>query len=211
MLDQVHGPATAYRGWVLREPAHDHRGREPRPLTARGERRQPAGDPGEGIIRNYVTREITSFPPVVEGAPYSRHGDPGLKKDAFAICLCHTLPDIKAVNEAKGGNTEIQKVAVDFVLSSDPRPGQPVDLLQVDEVIETIAKMYNVRRVTFDRWNSAQSIRKLVAMGIDADDVNFSNADQMAMYRYQGPWQRGLHGHLGVGRNLVEWLSDPWF
>jgi len=138
----------------------------------------------EGIIRNYVTREITSFPPVVEGAPYFMHGDPGLKKDAFSICLCHTLPDIKVVNEAKGRNTEIQKVVVDFVLSWDPRPGRPVDLLQVDEVIETIAKMYNVRRVTFDRWNSAQSIQKLVAMGIDADDMNFSNADQMAMYRY---------------------------
>jgi hypothetical protein len=124
----------------------------------------------------------------VEGAPYFMHGDPGLKKDAFSLCLClclcHTLPEIKVVNEAKGRNTEIQKVVVDFVLSWDPRPGRPVDLLQVDEVIETIARMYNVRRVTFDRWNSAQSIQKLVAMGIDADDMNFSNADQMAMYRY---------------------------
>lgn len=138
----------------------------------------------EGIIRNYVTREITSFPPVVDGAPYFMHGDPGLKKDAFSICLCHTLPDVKVVNEAKGRNTQIQKVVVDFVLSWDPRPGRPVDLLQVDEVIETIAKLYNVRRVTFDRWNSAQSIQKLVAMGIDADDMNFSNADQLAMYRY---------------------------
>ncbi|MBE0608035.1 MAG: hypothetical protein IH609_01505 [Dehalococcoidia bacterium] len=31
----------------------------------------------EGIILNHVTREITSFPPVVEGAPYFMHGDPG--------------------------------------------------------------------------------------------------------------------------------------
>lgn len=90
----------------------------------------------EGKIRRYVTREIEFLPEVIPGVEYYMHGDPGLTKDSFCICLCHTEPDEKVVSEKDGKQVIIKKTVVDFVLSWDPRPGRPVDLLQVDEVIQ---------------------------------------------------------------------------
>jgi hypothetical protein len=59
-----------------------------------------------------------------------------------------------------------------------------VDFLNVDAVIEEVARFYGIKRMTFDRWNSVHVIQKLVAMGVDASDMAFSNEQQLAMYRY---------------------------
>jgi hypothetical protein len=50
--------------------------------------------------------------------------------------------------------------------------------------MQQIVRHYGIRTVTFDRWNSAHSIQALVAMGVDAQDMSFSNAEQMAMYKF---------------------------
>lgn len=140
---------------------------------------------GVGTLRKYVTRIIETLPPRVDGAPYFMHGDPGLKKDSFTIAVAHTLPEAKVVKGWRGtAEVSLQRVVVDFVLSWDPRPNRPVDLLDVDATILELCRHYGIRKVTFDRWNSAQSIQALVAEGIDADDMSFSNPEQLEMYRY---------------------------
>jgi hypothetical protein len=127
-------------------------------------------------VRKYVTRIIETLPPRVDGAPYFMHGDPGLKKDSFTIAVAHTLPEVKMTKGWRGtSEVALQRVVVDFVLSWDPRPHRPVDLLDVDATILQLCMHYGIRKVTFDRWNSAQSIQALVANGIDADDMSFSN------------------------------------
>jgi hypothetical protein len=78
---------------------------------------------------------------------------------------------------------EIRRVVVDFTLTWEPRANTPVDLMNVDETILRLARYYGIRYVTFDRWNSAGSIQRLINAGIMAEDLSFSSAQQFQMYR----------------------------
>ena len=111
------------------------------------------------------------------------HGDPGLTNDAFTLCLCHRLPRVKTLIDADGTEKTYNHVVVDFVLGWKPRPEVPVDLLNIEETILKIADIYNVSVITYDRWNSAESIQRLFAAGILSYDQSFSQSQQLAMYR----------------------------
>ncbi len=90
---------------------------------------------------------------------------------------------------------------MDFVVAWEPRPNRPVDLLNQEQImVEIIHHHYNIRRVTFDRWNSAGSVQKLVAMGVDADASAFTNAEQYNMYRYF---------RLALYNNMIDLPDDP--
>lgn len=115
--------------------------------------------PRDGVKRIYVTHTIDQLPPVVEGANYFMHGDPGLKQDSFSLAMCHTTDETKVIDEGKGHFIPIKRTVVDFLLTWEPRPHRPVDLLNVDETNQLLVKHYDVRRITFDRWNSAHSIQ----------------------------------------------------
>jgi hypothetical protein len=103
----------------------------------------------------YVAIDVTSIPPRQDGCVYSMHGDPGLVSDAFSICVCHTLPESKMVVNGQGEDVELRRVVVDFVLNWEPTSTTPVDLKNVEEVMESLARYYGIQRITFDRWNSA--------------------------------------------------------
>lgn len=140
--------------------------------------------PPVGKYRPADALTLDSLPPKAEGRPYYIHCDPGLKKDAFTLALCHTTEDYRTIETAKGEREQLQRVVVDFVISWDPRYPRVVDYLNVRAVLKQLVQFYDVKRVTFDRWNSVEGIQELVAMGVDADDMSFSNAEQLAMYRY---------------------------
>lgn len=138
---------------------------------------------GEEQELPYVQLDIASLPPYIEGATYYLHGDPGLKSDAFALALGHSFPEVTWLVDDEGNDYGAKRVVIDFVLTWEPQPKVPVNLKQVDEVIATLCKAYRVAKVTFDRWNSANSIQTLLDMGIFAEDMSFSGAQQLAMYR----------------------------
>ena len=115
---------------------------------------------------NYVSRTIDQLPKRQEGCSYSMHGDPGLVHDAFSICVCHTLPDVKYVVDGDGYEKQLQRVVVDFVLNWEPTSETPVDLTNVEEVVEAVATYYGIQRITFDRWNSAPSIWPTVVVRV---------------------------------------------
>ena len=156
----------------------------PRVVVSVGERQEIIAHAVDNPIRRYVTLPLDSLPPKVEGRPYYIHCDPGLKKDAFTLALCHTTEDYRTIETAKGEREQLQRVVVDFVISWDPRYPRVVYYLNVRAVLKQLVQFYDVQRVTFDRWNSVEGIQELVAMGVDADDMSFSNAEQLAMYRY---------------------------
>ncbi len=137
-----------------------------------------------GVTRRYTGWQLDSFPSRVPNVLYYMHGDPGLTKDSFALALAHPLPEFKEITIEGGKKIKIPKVVVDFVLTWDPKVKVPVDLVNQEEVMKELIRYYQVRRVTFDRWNSANSIQDLVKMGVDADDMTFSNTEQFAMYRF---------------------------
>ena len=156
----------------------------PRVVVSVGERQEIIAHAVDNPIRRYVTLPLDSLPPKVEGRPYYIHCDPGLKKDAFTLAVCHTTEDYRTIETAKGEREQLQRVVVDFVIAWEPRFPRVVDYLNVRAVLKQLVQFYDVKRVTFDRWNSVEGIQELVAMGVDADDMSFSNAEQLAMYRY---------------------------
>lgn len=139
---------------------------------------------GEDREMHFVRLDIVSLPLPVPDAKYSMHGDPGLTNDAFAVCVCHDVPgEFIWVVDDEGEQTKAKKIVVDFVLAWEPRPNTPVDLINVQDVMFLLAQTYGIRRVTFDRWNSATSIQWLIDRGIYADDLSFSQAQQLQLYR----------------------------
>lgn len=148
----------------------------------------------------YVANYIESMPPKHAGCEYYLHGDPGLINDFFSLCLCHTVPESRWIVDADGEEREVQRVVVDFILTWEPTPMTPVDLINIDEVILKIADYYGVIRVTFDKWNSAGSIRRLVENGILAEDMSFSNPEQLKIYR---------NLKMLFYNNLIEIPDDP--
>jgi intein/homing endonuclease len=131
----------------------------------------------------YVANLIESMPLRQAGCEYFIHGDPGLINDAFSLCVCHTVPQSRWIVDADGVEREVKLVVVDFILTWEPTPTTPVDLMNVDETILKIAKYYGVYRVTFDKWNSAGSIQRLMDNGILAEDMSFSLPEQLKIYR----------------------------
>ncbi|MCL4231862.1 MAG: hypothetical protein KJ053_09785 [Dehalococcoidia bacterium] len=135
-------------------------------------------------VHRFATSIIAQLLPYGPEFQYHMHGDPGLKNDAFSVCVCHSVGEGKWVFDAVSGQErEVAKVVVDGVISWEPRPLAPVDLLNVDDVVLQLVRYYGIRRVTFDRWNSAGSIQKLIQAGILAEDMSFSRSQQYDMYR----------------------------
>ena len=85
--------------------------------------------------------------------------------------------------DGDGNEKQLQRVVVDFVLNWEPTSEKPVDLKNVEDVVEAIANYYSIQRITFDRWNSAPGIQNLIEKGFFAEDLSFSNAQQLGMYR----------------------------
>lgn len=139
---------------------------------------------GESVELPFVRMDLDSLPPRDPDAKYFMHGDPGLKKDAFSLAVGHKLSETGVIIDPETGEArEVSKLRIDFVLTWEPRPNTPVDLLNVDDIILTLCRYYGIRRVTFDRWNSASSIQKLLTAGIFAEDLSFSASMQLEMYR----------------------------
>jgi len=74
-------------------------------------------------------------------------------------------------------------VIVDGLITWEPRANTPVDMINVNETLLKLARYYDIRHVTFDKWNSAGSIQMLQNVGIHAEDLSFSSAQQFSMYR----------------------------
>ena len=74
-------------------------------------------------------------------------------------------------------------VVEDLVLEWRPREDMPVDFDNVEQVIKQLCQAFNVYQVTFDSFSSTQIIRNLVGVGINAENMQFTNPRQMAMYK----------------------------
>ncbi len=137
----------------------------------------------EDVDQHYVQLLVDDLPPPNKDYPYFIHGDPALYSDHFTVALAHRLPETKAIQNADGTSHVINRVVIDFILAWVPRSGIPVDLLDIEDKLLQLARMYNVDTVTFDRWNSANSIQRLFAEGILAYDYSFSASQQLEIYR----------------------------
>lgn len=100
---------------------------------------------------------------------YHLHLDPATSGHNYALALVHVATSIN-----KFGSSE-RRVIVDLVKYWHPDQRGPVDINAVQEEAISICKRFKVATVTFDSWNSAQTIQNLQRRGIRAFETPFKD------------------------------------
>lgn len=142
-------------------------------------------------------------PRINPGAPRFVHVDIALTEDCLGIAMGHPAGTVKneRVNE-DGTISEIPNpvVIIDLMLRVVPPPGSEIDLGKVRSFLVYLSKLYNIAKITFDRFQSADSIQILKKLGfamghlsVDRDDeayVTLRGAlfDRRLIYYEYGPF-----------------------
>jgi hypothetical protein len=128
-----------------------------------------------------------------EGKDYFIHVDLAQKHDHCAVALAHVD---KWTSIKVGGQTReaAPKVVVDAVRWWTPKSNQSVNFQDVkDYIISLRSRGFNIKVVTFDRWNSHDLMLQLRANGMNAEILSVAKKhyDDMALIvteeRLKGP------------------------
>jgi hypothetical protein len=116
---------------------------------------------------------------------YYLGGDGGVNTDSYVITLYHAEPTEMLIYEngqevAKWVNKPVEDLILEWRPSKKDR--LPVDLLNVAEILEQICSQVYVKKALFDKFNSAEVVQRLISMGVEAEDKNFSNPFQVQIY-----------------------------
>lgn len=100
---------------------------------------------------------------------YYVHVDLAQKHDHCAVALAHV--DSWVTMKMAGAYTNAApKVVVDAVRYWTPTASKSVDFTEVKEYIISLKRLgFNIKRVTFDRWNSFDMMEQLKAQGMNAE------------------------------------------
>jgi hypothetical protein len=128
-----------------------------------------------------------------EDKEYYVHVDLAQKHDHCAVAISHV--DHWVHTKIGGQMTEASpKIIVDAVRFWTPTSTQSVDFTEVkDYIISLKGRGFNLRRVTFDRWNSHDMMQQLKAYGINTEILSVAKKhyEDMAMIimeeRLSGP------------------------
>lgn len=116
----------------------------------------------------YRAVNLVATKPPPKGAAYWVHGDAGLTGDSYGLAFARADGPLRIV---------------DAVIEWRPRPGEPVFFPDVERVImELRARGFTILGVTFDRWNSAETIQRLGAAGLFAEALTFTNPQQLELF-----------------------------
>lgn len=107
---------------------------------------------------------------------YHMHLDPATTSHNYALCLVHAATYINEFQDKK------RKVFVDYVKFWTPTEEGPVKIMDVERCIMRLCQKFNVVTVTFDQWNSAQTIERLRAAGINAKETKFTSGYISSIY-----------------------------
>lgn len=134
--------------------------------------------------------EITQRPD--PSKEYFVHVDLARVQDNCGFALAHVEKFQKTVFDEHGESSPY--VVVDMVRYWKPDRDRPVDFSDVRDFVISVKKAgFNIKLVTFDRWNSDQTIKHLNDAGIKAEKLSVGRdqytdlATLMGEYRIQGP------------------------
>lgn len=100
---------------------------------------------------------------------YHIHLDPATTSHNYALCLCHAQPMINQRMIMK------RRIVVDYVKIWKPSPGRPVSIMDVYREIIGLCRRFRVVSVTYDTFQSAESIERLRSLGINAFETPYRN------------------------------------
>lgn len=143
-----------------------------------------------GITEITGPTEITLQP--ITGKQYYIHVDLARVQDNCAVSMAHVDKFKKAMFDSH--NEISPEVVVDVVRYWKPDRTRPVDFADVrDFIISLKRKGFNIKLVTFDRWNSDLTIEQLNSIGIPAEKLSVDQhiyselALLMGQYMIKGP------------------------
>lgn len=112
-------------------------------------------------------------------------GDGGVNTDSYVISLFHAEPtEMTVIESGEEVSKWVNKPVEDLILEWKPskKDRLPVDLMNVTEILEKICSQVFVKKALFDKFNSAEVTQKLMSLGVEAEDKNFSNPFQVQIY-----------------------------
>lgn len=120
-------------------------------------------------------------PKLNQGSPRFLHIDIGLTEDGLGLAMGHPAGTVRneRVNE-DGTVSEIPNpvVIIDLMLRVVAPPGSEIDLGKVRSFIVYLSKLFNIVKVTFDRFQSADSIQILRKLGFEAGHLSVDRDDE---------------------------------
>jgi hypothetical protein len=108
---------------------------------------------------------------------YFMHLDPATSSHNYALTICHKE---RFIND-KTGKMD-WKVVLDHVKYWTPTPGKPIINKEVEDYILSISRRFYLSLVTFDQWNSTESINRLREYGIPAKMTRFTKRYKIIIY-----------------------------
>ena len=132
----------------------------------------------DGMVRKYVKIIPDRWPEPEKAVLRVLHGDPGKSDDSYAICIQH-------LEMKRGADGQIVPIVVnDLTLEwkPDPKIKSIVDYNNVGEIIYKLSQTYNLINVSFDQWQSEATIQWLRQKGVSANEVKFTETQQLTMF-----------------------------
>jgi hypothetical protein len=125
------------------------------------------------------------------------HVDLALKRDRAAICMVHS-PGTRKVEVEDGVMENLPVVKMDLIHYWEAGPGQEIDFQNIREFIKLLARKFPVALVTFDRWQSVDTIQILTKRGISCDNhsVKRNDYDTLSTAFYDGRFTGYFHHTL---------------
>lgn len=130
------------------------------------------------------------------GFNYYIHVDLGLTRDRAGLAMAHHAGWEKI--EVEGKAYDVPKVYLDLVTGFEAPPGGEVDFSQVRQMIFSLKdRSFKIAGVTFDGWQSVDSLQILNKAGIEADtfsvDRNTAAYDTLQELIYGGRLEGYFH------------------
>jgi hypothetical protein len=120
-------------------------------------------------------------PKINPGAPRFVHVDIALSEDCLGIAMGHPAGTVRneRVNE-DGTVSEIPNpvVIIDLMLRVSPPPGSEIDLGKVRSFLLYLSKLYNIVKISFDRFQSADSIQIMKKLGFEVGHLSVDKDDE---------------------------------
>ena len=109
------------------------------------------------------------------------HVDLGLTRDSCGIAMVHRAGRKRVDRFKPDGTTSIERhlvIVVDFVLAIRPPKGSEVDISKVRGFITYLSRLYRIGGVSFDKFESRESMQELTKLGITAAQVSVDRDDE---------------------------------
>jgi len=111
------------------------------------------------------------------GKVYFAHLDPARNSHNYALIIVH-----KEMFLNPETNLGDYYIVIDHIKFWSPTADKPIDVEEVDEYMISLKRKFYLHLVTYDRWNSESSIKKLIKHGIPAKCTDFTTRYQKLIY-----------------------------